>query len=319
VGKESANRKVSAFAPASIGNVAVGFDILGLALPMLGDIVEVSISSAGVTIEEITGLEVPLPSNPEKNTAGKALIEMIKGEKLDFGFSIKIKKGIPLGSGMGGSAASAVAAVVAANEFLTRKLNKEELFNYAVQGEAVASGVAHGDNVAPALFGGITLCLKQNLDRWKVVELPYPKDIYCTILHPHIVVETKMARAILQKDIALSKHIEQSSHLASFLVGLYNGDWDLLQGSVRDVIIEPQRSSLIPHFDLFKKVAWDTGCLGFSISGAGPSVFALSQGQTTAKSLLEKWQALKQKLSYNFDLWSCEIDCCGARLMDVND
>jgi homoserine kinase len=265
--------EVTAFAPASVGNVGVGFDILGQSVEALGDRVTLRRSpAAGVRIERIDGIKETLPREPAKNTAGRAVLAMQEALGLDFGFDMRIEKGIPLGSGLGGSAASAVAAVVAANEFLPAKLTRLELLKFAMQGEAVASGSVHVDNIAPSLFGGLVLTV--GIDNPRIKQIPVPPDIRCVLVHPHMYLSTRVARAILKTTCELSDVIWQTANLAGFIAGCYTNDLAMIRDAFEDVIIEPQRQGLIPGFQEVKAAARAAGALGCSISGAGPTVFA---------------------------------------------
>lgn len=281
-------KRARAFAPASIGNVSIGFDILGMAISGVGDEAIVSVTDEpGVRIEAIQGVVQDLPASPEKNTAGAALLALKDRANFKKGFSISLKKGIPLGSGMGGSAASAVAAVVAANSLLKKKLSKEILFECAIEGERVASGAAHPDNVAPCLYGGLTLA---SLDFWdfgdfnrQVVELPVPSRIFWILIHPEILVETKVARGILSSQVGLQNYVQQTARLASFVSGLFRKDLQLIRQGFLDSIIEPQREHLIPGFQKIKnEIRNQKGVLGFSISGSGPSLFAWTESRAAA-------------------------------------
>jgi homoserine kinase len=294
---DSVHQKVSprypsftAFAPATVANVGVGFDILGFAINSIGDRITVSHQNTkGVTIEDVNGIldDTAIPMDAARNTAGVPLLEMIEDLNLDFGFSVKIEKGIPLGSGMGGSAASAVGAVVAAHALLlemgilTEPLSREQLVRYALEGEAIASGSKHADNVAPCLFGGFTL--SRPGDEPDVVALPYPKNLYCVIVHPAFRLDTKEARGVLKPELALKTHIQQSARLVAFVAGLTTSDFSLIQKGFDDILIEPQRAPLIPGFVQVKKAALDAGVLGCSISGAGPSVFAFTESEEIAE------------------------------------
>lgn len=274
---------VTVFAPATVANVAVGFDILGFAVAGIGDHVTVMRSATpGVTIEGIEGIEdsAAISREAEKNTAGLPLLKMIETLKLDFGFSLRIVKGIPIGSGLGGSAASAVGAVVAANALLRNPLPTAALLRFALEGEAVASGSKHADNVAPCLFGGLTLTGPgEDPD---VARLPYPSELFCAVVHPAMKLATRDARDVLSKDVSLKLHIRQSANLASFVAGCCTSDFGLIRRGLDDVIIEPQRAGLIPGFAAVKAAALGAGALGCSISGAGPSVFALAESSAVA-------------------------------------
>lgn len=282
--------QATAFAPATIGNVSIGFDILGMAIDGVGDIVEVhQRRDRQVVIQRIEGVAGVLPTRAEENTAGAALLALQEHEKLKGGFDVIIRKGIPLGSGMGGSAASAVAAVVAASSLLKRKPKFEKQFLYALEGEKIASGAAHPDNVAPCLKGGITLA-SLNFEE-PVISLPFPKQMAWVLVHPEIKVETKQARGILEKTVPLMTYVQQSANLASFVAGLYKKDLGMIQQGFSDLLIEPQRAKLIPGFSEIKsRIIREKGVIGFSISGSGPSVFAFTESLLIAKRVAQKIQ-----------------------------
>jgi homoserine kinase len=266
--------KVTAFAPGSVANVAIGFDILGFSVDAVGDRVTLTRSSTpGVSIKSIRGVVMDLPLEAEKNTAGQALLALIKARDLQFGFEMQIEKGIPLASGLGGSAASAVAAVVAANAMIDDPLTRIELLKVAMEGEAVASGSRHADNISPSLYGGLVLTV--GIDNPRVKQIPVPEAIYAVIVHPHLQVSTKQARAILSRTVNMSDFVWQTANLAGFISGCYTNDIELIKASLEDVIIEKQRQVLIPGFIEVRAAALDKGALGCSISGAGPTVFAL--------------------------------------------
>lgn len=262
-----------AFAPASVGNVAVGFDILGHAFPVLGDRVRATRSTTpGVRITAVTGVTAALPLDAAANTAGRAVQSLLAGQATDWGIDLLIEKGIPLGSGLGGSAASAVAAVVAANELLDRPLSRAELLPHAIEGEAVASGSRHADNVAASLFGGLVLTVGGDAPR--CTQVPVPAGVRCVLVHPHLFLSTRAAREILKPTVPLADLVRQTANLAGFLAGCHSGDLALIRACLEDVVVEPQRSHLIPGFDEARRAALAQQALGCSISGAGPSVFA---------------------------------------------
>lgn len=268
----------TAFAPASIGNVGVGFDILGHTLAGPGDRVSVRrVSDPGVSVVAIRGGATPLPFEAERNTAGAALMSMRKVLALQFGFEIEIDKGIPFGSGMGGSAASAVAALVAANALLDTPLPRRLLYPFALDGEYAASGGRHGDNVGAMLLGGLVLATSDRL-----VQIPTPARLHCALVHPHAVLETRDARAALAGTYALAAFVAQSANLALLLAGCHNDDDDLIRSGLRDVLVEPRRAPLIKGFAEVKQAALDAGALGASISGAGPSVFCWCSDEASA-------------------------------------
>lgn len=266
--------RVTAFAPGSVANVAIGFDILGFSVDSVGDRVTLTRTERpGVTISSITGVVEDLPLAAERNTAGQALLALIESRALPFGFDVRIEKGIPLASGLGGSAASAVAAVVAANAMISEPLTRIELLKVAMEGEAVASGSRHADNIAPSLFGGLVLTV--GIDEPRVKQIPVPQEIHAVIVHPHLQVSTKQARAILSGTVNMSDFVWQTANLAGFISGCYTNDLDLIKASLEDVIIEKQRQVLIPGFADVRTAAMGAGALGCSISGAGPTVFAM--------------------------------------------
>lgn len=271
-----------AFAPASVGNVGVGFDILGHALNGVGDRVTVrAIDEPTVRISAIRFSEAELPMEAADNTAGAALLALRAKHAIACGFEIEIDKGIPFGSGMGGSAASAVAALVAANALFATPFPLEALYDAALDGEAVASGSRHGDNVAPMLLGGLVLATPNVAP----IRLAVPAELHCALVHPHCVLETRRARAVLVGTYELSKFVEQSAHLALLLTGCQRGDPALIGAGLSDVLIEPRRASLVPGFAQVKAAALAAGALGASISGAGPSVFAWCWGSASAHAV----------------------------------
>jgi homoserine kinase len=306
--------RATAFAPASVGNVAIGFDILGFAVDALGDRVSVARSGApGVEILAVRGIAGELPRAAADNTAGRALLALLQAARPEFGFAAEIDKGIPLGSGLGGSAASAVAAVVAANALLPAPLERLELLKCAMAGEAVASGARHADNIAPSLYGGLVLTV--GIDQPRVKCIPVPDDIRAVIVHPHMFLATSDARAILRGSVELSDFVWQTAHLAGFISGCYTGDLDLIRASLEDVVIEPQREALIPGFQQVRRAAMDAGALGCSISGAGPSMFAWAESRAAAAVLAAMQRAFDaQRLGT--DAWVVGLGSAGARLVE---
>jgi homoserine kinase len=303
----------TAFAPASVGNVAIGFDILGFAVDALGDRVTVSRrDEPGVEITRVHGIAGDLPTEPERNTAGQALLAMQAALKLPFGFSMEIEKGIPLGSGLGGSAASAVGAVVAANAVLPQPCSKLELLKFAMQGEAVASGSLHVDNIAPSLFGGLVLTV--GIDHPRVKQIPVPPEVRAVILHPHMFLSTKQARAILRRTVDLSDFVWQTANLAGFISGCYTNDLDMIRASLEDVVIEPQRQALIPGFQDVRQAAMAAGALGCSISGAGPTTFAWARA-TDATAVRDAMSREFARKSIELDEWIVGIESAGARVV----
>jgi homoserine kinase len=309
----AARERATAYAPASVGNVAIGFDILGFAVDALGDRVTVSRRAApGVEITAVRGVAGELPRDARDNTAGRALLAMLEAVQPPFGFRVEIDKGIPLGSGLGGSAASAVAAVVAANALLERPRERLELLQFAMAGEAVASGGRHADNIAPSLFGGLVLVV--GIDHPRVKRIPVPAGIRAVIVHPHMFLATAKARAILKGTVELSDFVWQTANLAGFISGCYTDDLDMIRASLEDVVIEPQRAALIPGFQQVRRGALDAGALGCSISGAGPTVFAWTL-EAAAPAVREAMRREFARRSLATDEWVIELDSAGARVI----
>ena len=268
-----------AFSPGSVGNVGVGFDILGHTIADIGDIATVRrIEEPAVRIAAIRGAVTDLPMDAARNTAGGALLSLREALALPFGFELELDKGIPLGSGLGGSAASCVAAVVAANALLDEPLSAHDLYPHALAGEAVASGGLHGDNVGPMLLGGLVLATADRLTRIDV-----PARWHAAVVHPHAVLETRRAREALAGAYALKDFVAQSAQLAQVLLGCERGDAALVRAGLHDLLVEPRRAPLIAGFAEVKRAALDAGAMGASISGAGPSVFAWCESRADAE------------------------------------
>jgi len=306
-------RDVVAFAPATVGNVAVGFDILGHTVRAVGDRVRARrMAERGVRIARISGCDRPLPLAPARNTAGQALNAMVQALDLPFGFEIEIEKGIPLGSGLGGSAASAVAAVVAANGLLDAPLGKVDLLPFAMRGEAVASGSVHVDNIAPSLLGGLVLTV--GIDHPRTARIPVPPEIRCVLVHPHMFLSTREARRILRTAVALSDVVWQTANLAGLITGCFTNDLAMIRDAFEDVVIEPQRQALIPGFKTVKQAAMENGALGCSISGAGPSVFCWCE-EAFAQEIRSAMVKAFQTHGLASDHWVSTIDADGARIV----
>lgn len=299
-----------AFAPASVANVAVGFDILGHAIAGIGDTVSVRrIDEPVVRIAAIRGSAVELPLEAAGNTAGAALLSLREGLGLGYGFELEIDKGIPFGSGMGGSAASCVAALVAANALLDAPLPRAALYPHALDGEAVASGGRHGDNVGPLLAGGLALCTAD-----RVVPVTVPACWHSLLVHPHAVLETRRARQALQGSYELREFVAQSANLALVLSGCHRGDATLVRAGLRDVLIEPRRAGLIAGFEAARDAALSAGAMGAGISGAGPSVFAWFEDAMQAQAAAGQVRAAFAAAGFDSDAWVSPLDAAGARL-----
>jgi homoserine kinase len=263
----------SASAPASIGNVGVGFDILGQAFDAARDTVTaVHEAEPGVRLGEVTGLVSSLPAEPRANTALAAAEAVLKAAGAPFGLTVSIHKGVPLAAGMGGSAASAVAAAAAANALLGEPFAREELLPFALEGERAASDPPHWDNVMASLLGGLVLAAREEPPL--VQRLPVPQGIVAVLLHPAVTVETRAARALLKRDVPMSVAVEHSRRVAAFVAGCATGDLELIRAGLVDLLVEPQREHLLPLLPDVRAAALEAGALGCSFSGSGPSVFA---------------------------------------------
>jgi homoserine kinase len=304
-------KKVTAFAPATVANVSCGFDILGFAVDGLGDKVAVSISKQpGLRVVNIEGDQGRLPYALEKNTCTVAITAML--DHLDFkgGLEVELFKGLPLGSGMGSSAASAVAALVATNHLLGNPFAKIDLLPFAMEAEAIACGAGHADNVAPALLGGFVLI--RGYEPLDVIRLNVPSGLYCTLVHPHLELNTADSRSVLKKNVSLKDAIIQSGNIAGLVAGLFQEDMDLISRSLNDVIAEPSRSILIPGFDEVKEGIKKAGALGCGISGSGPTLFILSPNESTAWEVSRISQNVFDKIGLAVDLYVPAINTKGA-------
>lgn len=307
-------RFATAFAPASVGNVAVGFDVLGHALQAAGDRVRASRSATpGVRIAAVSGIVTELPRDAALNTAGRAAQSLLESQRLAWGVDLAIEKGIPLGSGLGGSAASAVAAAVAVNDLLEHPLPPAGLLPHAIEGEAAASGSRHADNVAASLFGGLVLTV--GMDKPRCTQVPVPPVIRCVLVHPHLFLSTRVAREILRPSVPLGDLVRQTANLAGFLAGCYSADLSLIRASFEDVVIEPQRAGLIPGFAAVQRAALDGGALGCSISGAGPSVFAWCE-EAHADAIRAAMCAAFADAGLESEYWIAPVGGAGATVVE---
>jgi len=325
---------IKIFCPATIANLSCGFDVLGLCLTTAGDEMIIRKSDEkGVRITKIVGADLPLET--EKNVAGVAALAMLRSIKkvenkyipidydidfdiaididIDFGFEIEIYKNIKAGSGIGSSAASSAGAVFGINELLGRPFTRKELVKFAMQGEKLASGNAHADNVAPCLLGGFTLVRCSNpLD---IVKIDSPAELYATVVHPQIELKTSDARSVLKQTVSLKSAITQWGNVGGLVAGLYTNDYELIGRSLHDEIIEPVRSMLIPGFDLIKKKAYENGALGSGISGSGPSIFALSKGKETAEKIAKAMSAVYDEMNLPYEIHVSKVNEEGVSVM----
>ena len=306
---------IAAYAPGSVSNVACGFDVLGFALDQPGDVVIAAQKDGpGVTIAAIEGDAGRLPTDPARNTAGAAVQALLSRLETTRGVSLTVQKGLPLASGIGSSGASAVAAVVAVNELLGRPASMELLLACAMAGEQAGCGAMHPDNVAPSLYGGFILARSANPP--DIVRLPVPAGLACAVLHPHIEVHTGTARALLGEDVKLRDAVRQWGNLGALVASLFSSDHALLSRSLEDVIAEPKRAPLVPGFYAVKAAALAAGALGCSISGSGPSVFALASSLEVAKQAGAAMQrAFNSDSPVGADLWVSLVGRQGARIV----
>lgn len=303
-------KQITVFAPATVANVVCGFDVLGFALRAPSDKMTMRLI-AEKTVRIINCDDYNLPTDPIKNVAGGALLSLLAAIDDELGFEVEIAKNIKPGSGVGSSSASAAGAVVAANYLLGERFSKLELVDFAMDGEKVASGARHADNVAPCVYGGFTLVRSNNpLD---IIPLDFP-PLYVTVVHPQIEVKTSDAREILKQKVELKDAIAQWGNVAALVAGLQKGDYGIISRSLEDRIIEPIRSILIPHFDEIKAASKRAGALGGGISGSGPSIFMLSEDLQTARKVENAIREIYEPTKIDFNIYVSEINRKGVEL-----
>ena len=313
--KNATPQEVRVFAPATVANVACGFDVLGFAIQSPGDEVVARLSDKpGLRITKITGDHGKLPKNPEKNTAGVAALDFLRHLGMsDRGIELEIHKKMPFGSGLGSSAASAVAGVYAVNKLIGEPLAKKQLLPFAMQGELSADGAWHADNVGPCLLGGMVFIRSnQELD---IAQLPVPANLYAAVVHPDMEILTKVAREILPTEIPMVNATQQIGNLGGLICGLIQEDYAMIGRSIHDVIAEPRRQKLIPEFYNAKRAAMSQGALGFSISGAGPSVFALCEGEESAQRVGKAISAVFDKINLGNQCYVSPINQEGVHVV----
>jgi homoserine kinase len=307
-------QEIRVFCPATIANLSCGFDVLGVCLQDVGDeMTLVRSDQPGVRIRNIEGADLPLEAT--KNVAGVAAMAMMEAIQPGFGIDISIVKRIKAGSGIGSSAASAAGAVVALNALLDTPLPRMALVPFAMQGEKLASGSAHADNVAPAILGGFTLI--RSYDPLDVVKMHTPPDLYATVIHPQIELKTSDARSIIKQQVSLKKAIEQWGNVGGFVCGLYTEDYALMGKSLQDHIVEPLRSVLIPKFAEIKAAALDHGALGAGISGSGPSMYSLCKGEAVARQVAAAMDAVYREVGVPYDIHVAAINNEGVQEMPL--
>ena len=304
-------RSIKVQAPATVANLVCGFDVLGMCLHKPFDVMEVRLlNEKKIIIHSADGY--PLPENPAENTAGAPLIEMLYEIEDEIGFEVIIHKNIKPGSGIGSSAASAAGAVVAANLLLDGKFANEDLVRFAMFGEKVASGVKHADNIAPCIYGGITLI--RSIFPLDIISIPAP-DLFVTVVHPQIEVRTSDARQILRKEVLLKDAIKQWGNIAGLVAGFMKNDLELIGRSLEDVIIEPVRSILIPGFDEAKENSKEAGALGGGISGSGPSIFMLSENEKTALAVEDVMKNIYERIGIPYHTYVTTINHQGVTVI----
>jgi homoserine kinase len=308
-------KQIRVFAPATVANVVCGFDVLGFALEAPGDEVILKITNKpGITITNITVDGSKLPLNPAKNAVSISILSFLEYLDSNQGLEIELFKKMPLNSGLGSSAASAVAGVFAVNEILGRPLSKKDLLPFALNSEKEICGDIHADNIAPSLMGGFVLI--RSYEPIEIIKLPAPPQLFCTVIHPHISISTRDARQILKKEIPLKEVTSQMANIGGMITGLLTNDFNLISRSMQDVIAEPYRSKLIPGYKDIKNAALNAGALGCGISGSGPSMFALSTEKKIAEAIGFEMQEVFVALHLDSDIYVSKINKKGARVLD---
>ncbi len=305
-------RRVRVKAPATVSNLNCGFDVMGFAVNAPYDVIELELTDTGtIVIAEIRGCD-SLSTDPEQNVVGAVLKAMTAASDKPTGFRVHIEKGIMPGSGIGSSAASSAAAAFAGNLLLDNIFSVDELVRFAMEGERLASGAPHADNVAPALYGGITLI--RSYDPLDIVQINVPRELFCVIIHPELEIKTSVARGLLDPHLPLATAVRQWGNVGGLVAGLYSEDYDLIGRSLEDYVAEPKRAGLIPGFRDLKERAIASGALGAGISGSGPSVFALCRGESSAAAVLESMQEVMTKARISFNAYLSPVSLRGAEI-----
>ncbi len=304
-------KEVTVLSPATVANIVCGFDVMGFAIHQPADKIVMRLLDKR-EIRIINKDEYNLPTEPEKNVFGGALLAMMREVKEEIGFEIESTKVIKPGSGIGSSAASAAGAVVGANHLLGNRFLKNELVRFAMYGEQIASQAWHADNISPCIYGGVTL-IRSN-EPLDIIPLDLP-PLYVTVIHPQIEVKTSYSREILPKQVSLKDAVTQWANVGGLVAGFMKQDYDLIGRSLQDVLIEPVRSKLIPGFDEMKKLCLEAGALGGGISGSGPSVFMLSKNEATAKAVEKVMNEVYQKIGVEFHVYVTQVNSKGVEIV----
>ena len=312
-------RSITAFAPASVGNAGFGYDILGFAIEGIGDTVTVSFSDVNSSKIILSGKYGNLiPDERKKNTAGVAIEAFLNATgNSDKNLKIELEKNLPLGSGLGSSASSAAAAVLAVNELLGDILKINELIPFAMEGERIACGAAHADNVAPSLLGGFIL-IRSN-EPLDIIQIPVPKDLFCAVVHPHVELLTSLSRSVVKKEISIYDAIKQNANTSAFVSAMFTSDFELMKRSFLDLFAEPFRAPLIPGYFNVKKSALEAGAIGCGISGSGPSVVALCKGGTEAKIISNIMRNEFEKSDFDCDVFVSPVNAGGAKIINEKE
>jgi len=314
---QEAQQTITVFAPATVANVSCGFDVFGFAVHDPGDTVQIKLrEKPGVSIISIQGDNGVLSSDPQKNTAGVAAQQFLDAFAPDAGVDIVLYKGLPVGSGLGSSAASSAAVLFGMNRLFGHPADEKELLVFGLRSEKTACGSAHGDNVIPSLLGGFVLI--RSYDPLDICHLPVPDDLYCTLIYPHVEIETRKARELLPVNIPLRTAIRQWGNTAGFVAGLYRKDYELIARSMEDLIAEPARAGLIPHYYTVVESAIEAGALGCGISGSGPTIFALSKGKVIAENVCDTMKSVYIKSGTDFNTWISSVNMEGPRIVNPN-
>lgn len=304
------NNEIKVFCPATIANISCGFDVLGVALDTIGDEMIIrKTKEKGIRISKLEGQDLPMETH--LNVAGVAGLALLAISDYDGGFEIEIYKNIKAGSGIGSSAASSAGAVWGMNQLLGKPFSSLDLVKFAMEGERLASGVAHADNVAPALFGGFTLV--RSYEPLDIISIPAPVELFATVIHPQIEVKTSDSRQILKTTISLADGIKQWGNLGGLVAGLFTSDYELISRCLEDHIVEPIRSILIPGFDTVKATAIKNGALGCGISGSGPSIFSFSKGESNARKVAAAMKEVYEKIGIGFEIHVSKINTSGIK------